>query len=113
MPAVALRDGHLGTGRRAGLGLENCDELVLPLGPRLMAVLGTGHGYSTMGADEVDHDNTAQVRAAAGYVYMRSDSGLESFARSAVAPHWPNRIPDYLRQTNLPAIFFRQPDSTR
>ncbi|MQY40251.1 hypothetical protein SRB17_82820 [Streptomyces sp. RB17] len=66
-----------------------------------------------MGADEVDHYNTAQVRAAADYVYMRPDSGLESFARSAVTPHWPNRIPDHLRQTALPATFLRQPESAR
>ncbi|MGW2612708.1 DUF4238 domain-containing protein [Streptomyces mirabilis] len=113
VPALALRDGHLGTGPRDGLGLENCDELVLPLGPQLMAVLGAGHGYNTMGADEVDHYNTAQIRAAADYVYMRPGSGLETFARDAVTSHWPNRIPDHLRQTDLPATFLRQPDSAR
>jgi hypothetical protein len=113
VPALALRDGHLGTGPRDGLGLENCDELVLPLGPQLMAVLGAGHGYSAIGADEVDRYNTAQVRAAADYVYMRPGSDLETFARDAVTAHWPNRIPDHLRQADLPATFLRQPESAR
>jgi hypothetical protein len=109
VPALALREGHPGTGARDGLGLENCDELVLPLGPQLMAVLGAGHGYATIGADDVDRYNTAQVRAAADYVYLRPGSGLETFARDAVTPHWPNRIPDRLRQADLPATFLRQP----
>jgi len=109
VPTLALRDGQLGTGPQDGLGLGNCDELVLPLGPRLMAVLGGGQGYTTIGVDEVDRYNTAQVRAVADYVYLRPGSGLETFARSAVTSHWPNRIPDRLRQGDLPATFLRQP----
>jgi hypothetical protein len=111
VPALALRDDHVGTGAHDGLGLENCDELVLPLGPRLMAVLGAGHGYATIDANEVDRYNTAQVRAAADYIHMRPGSGLEIFARGAVTPEWPNRIPDHLRQGDLPATFLRQPAS--
>jgi hypothetical protein len=109
VPALALRYGHLGTGPNDGLGLMNCDELVLPLGPRLMAVLGAGRGYTTMGADDVDRFNAAQVRAAADYVYLRPGSGLETFARAAVTPQWPNRIPLHLRQGDLPAAFLSHP----
>ncbi|MFD6921853.1 DUF4238 domain-containing protein [Streptomyces sp. NPDC059944] len=109
VPALTLREGHPGTGPRDGLGLENCDELVLPLSPSLLAVLGAGHGYATMEAHEVDRYNAAQVRAAADYVYLRPGSGLEIFARNAVTPHWPNRVPDHLRQGHHPATVIHQP----
>jgi len=107
VPALALRQGDLGTGPNDGHGLMNCDELVLPLGPRLLAVLGAGHGYTTMGADDVDRFNAAQVRAAADYVYLRPGSGLEDFARASVTPQWPNRILPHLRQGDLPATFLQ------
>ncbi|GAA3920827.1 hypothetical protein GCM10023084_82830 [Streptomyces lacrimifluminis] len=47
------------------------------------------------------------------YVYLRPGSGLEAFARDAVTWHWPNRIPDRLRQADLPATFLQQPDPVR
>ena len=40
---------------------------------------------------------------------MRPGSGLETVARNAVTRDWPNRIPDHLRQGDLPATFLRQP----
>lgn len=98
VPALALREGHLGSGPFDGPGLADCDELVLPLGPRLLAVLGTESCYTEMTKEDVDRFNAAQVRAAADYVYMRPGSGLEQFARTVDPMQRPNKIPDHLRQ---------------
>lgn len=108
-PMLALRNGDPSSGTLDGAGLATCDEAVLPLGPRLLAVLGAGDGYALMGQEEVDRFNAAQVRATADYIYMRPGSGLETFVRSAVTEHWPNRIPAHLRQWDVPATFARNP----
>ncbi|WP_223243609.1 DUF4238 domain-containing protein [Streptomyces sp. CBMA123] len=107
VPVLALREGSLGTGPLENHGIENCDELVLPLSPRLLAVLGAGRGYSTMDAASVDRINAAQIRASADYVYMRPGSGLESFVRTSMPEVHPNRIPSDLRQTKVPTTFAR------
>jgi hypothetical protein len=104
-PALALTTGEPGSGPLDGPGLITCDEIVIPLSPYLLAVLGTRNAYSEIGQDEVDRYNAAQVRAAAGFFYMRPESGLERFIRAADLSFWPNRIPPHLQQGATPTRF--------
>lgn len=107
VPVLALREGSLSTGPLESQGIANCDELVLPLGPELVAVLGSGRGYTTMDAATVRKLNAAQIRASADYVYMRPGSGLEDFVRTSTPNTHPNRIPPHLRQAKVPTTFAR------
>jgi Protein of unknown function (DUF4238) len=102
VPVMAMRSDHPGTGPRDASGLADCDELVLPLGPRLLGVLGAGSTFTDIGGADVDRLNAAQVRAAADHLYMRRSSGLEGFVRAQDITERPNKIPDYLRQGKHP-----------
>lgn len=105
VPVIAVRFGHPGTGPRDDSGLANCDELVMPIGPNLFAVLGAGMGYTEADSAEVERLNAAQVRASADYVYLRPSSGLEQFVRASATADRPNRIPPHLRQGKEPRRF--------
>jgi hypothetical protein len=39
--------------------LMRCEELILASGPKLLAVLGAGHGYAAIGRQDVDRYNAA------------------------------------------------------
>jgi hypothetical protein len=58
------------------VGIGNADEIVMPLTPRHVAVLGQGSESREATDDEVDHYNTLQVRIAYRHVYFRPGSGL-------------------------------------
>lgn len=101
-PLLMLRRGHPQTGLLDGPGLGNCDEVVLPLGPRIAAVLGTVDEYTDMDQEGIDRINAAQVRASADFVYARPSSGLDQFFRNAASGERPNAIPAHLRQGKAP-----------
>jgi hypothetical protein len=82
VPVLALRDGHGGLGIFDGVGLANADEIVMPLTPHHVAVLGQGDQSREATADEVDRYNTLQTRLAFRYVYFRPASSLAAFVRS-------------------------------
>jgi hypothetical protein len=82
VPVLAMREGHGGLGIFDGVGLANADEIVLPLTPYHVVVLGQGPENRQATDDEIDRYNALQVRIAYRYVYFRSGSDLASFARS-------------------------------
>jgi hypothetical protein len=82
VPVLAMREGHGGLGIFDGVGLANADEIVLPLTPRHVAVLGQGTQSGQATAGEVDRYNTLQVRLAYRHVYFKPDDGVALFVRS-------------------------------
>lgn len=85
VPVLVMREGRGGLGIFDGVGLANADEIVLPLSPHHVVVLGQGAENGRATEDEVDRYNTLQVRIAYRYVYFRPNSGLTSFVRSLLA----------------------------
>jgi Protein of unknown function (DUF4238) len=82
VPVLAMREGHGGLGIFDGVGLANADEIVLPLTPHHVAVLGQGNQSREATAEEVDRYNSLEVRLAYRFVYFTPAGGLASFARS-------------------------------
>ena len=82
VPVLAMREGHGGLGIFDGVGLANADEIVLPLTPHHVAVLGQGNQSREATADEIDRYNTLEVRLAYRYVYFKPVGGLAPFVRS-------------------------------
>jgi hypothetical protein len=84
VPVLTLRDGHQGAGIFGGVGVANADEIVMPLTPHHVAVLGKGDQSREATDDEVQRYNTSQVRHAYRYFYFRPTSSLATFARSVL-----------------------------
>ena len=82
VPVLAMREGHGGLGIFDGVGLGNADEIVLPLTPHHVAVLGQGNESREATADEVERYNTCEVKLAYRYVYFKPTCGLAPFVRS-------------------------------
>lgn len=82
VPVLAMREGRGGLGIFDGVGLANADEIVLPLTPHHIAVLGQGDQSREASAQEVDRYNTLEVKLAYRYVYMQPAGGLAPFVRS-------------------------------
>ncbi|MDQ2874851.1 MAG: DUF4238 domain-containing protein [Actinomycetota bacterium] len=82
VPVLALREGHGGLGIFDGVGVANADEIVLPLTPHHVAVLGQGDESRRATAGEVDRYNMLEVRLAYRHVYMRPAGDLAPYARS-------------------------------
>jgi hypothetical protein len=82
VPVLTRREGHAGLGIFDGVGLANADEIVMPLTPQHLVVLGQGSESRPATNDEVDYYNTLQVRIAYRFVHLRPNSGLASFVRS-------------------------------
>ena len=59
-----MREGHGGLGFFDGVGVGNADEIVMPLTPRHVAVLGQGSESRDATPAEVERYNTLQVRIA-------------------------------------------------
>jgi hypothetical protein len=85
VPVLAMREGHGGLGIFDGVGLANADEIVLPLTPHHVAVLGQGNQSREATFDEVERYNTLEVRLAYRYVYMCSAGDLTPFVRSLLS----------------------------
>lgn len=89
VPVLAMREGHGGLGIFDGVGLANADEVVLPLTPHHVAVLGQGNRSRGATLDEVNRYNTLQVRLAARYVYFQPACRLAPFVRSLLGAETP------------------------
>jgi hypothetical protein len=76
-----------------GIAIGDAHQMVLPLGPMLIASLGPVHAFGTIPSGRVDALNVAQVRAAQQRVYFRPGSGLEPVVRAALRRH-PRRLAD-------------------
>ena len=81
-PSSRCEKGTAGCGIFDGVGLANADEIVLPLTPHHVAVLGQGNHSREATVGEVDRYNTLQVRLAYRYVYFKPGGGLTPFVRS-------------------------------
>jgi hypothetical protein len=94
-PALAVRLDHEGIGPVGGVALADAHQIVLPLGPQLIASLGPSNAFGTIPEQLVHAFNDLQVRAAQQHVYFRPGSGLEHSVRQAVhrfpRQHAPNR----------------------
>ena len=77
-----MREGRGGLAIFDGVGLATADEIVLPLTPHHVAVLGQRNQSREATADEVDRYNTPEVRFAYRYVYFKPAGGLTPFVRS-------------------------------
>jgi hypothetical protein len=89
-----MREGRGGLGIFDGVGVANADEIVLPLTPHHVAVLGQGGGADEATDEEVERYNTLEVLIAYKHVYFRPTSGLDQFARAVLAspdPGGPTR----------------------
>ena len=84
-PVLLMRAGHGGLGFFDGVGVGNADEIVMPLTPRHVAVLGQGSDSREATPAEVERYNTLQVRIAYGHVHFRIGSSLASFVRSLLS----------------------------
>jgi hypothetical protein len=85
VPVLTLRKGHEGTGIFEGVGLANADEIVLPLTPRHVAVIGQGDENREATAAEIERYNTLEINLAHRYVHFRIESRLHEFVRSVKA----------------------------
>jgi hypothetical protein len=86
-PALALRFDRPHIGPIGGVAIGNAHQIVLPLGPRILASLGPTDSYGLVPAAMVEGLNEAQVRAARAHVYFRPGSGLEQSVRVALRRH--------------------------
>ena len=81
-PVLLMRRGHGGLGFFDGVGIGNADEVVMPLTPHHLAVLGQGGDSRGATPGEVERYNTLEVGIAYGHVHFRIGSSLASFVRS-------------------------------
>jgi hypothetical protein len=72
---------HGGLGIFDGVVLANADEIVLPLTPHHIAVLGRGSQSGQATADEVDRFNTLKARLARWHVHFKPAAGLAGLVR--------------------------------
>jgi Protein of unknown function (DUF4238) len=86
VPVLLMRNGRGGLGFFDGVGVGNADEIVMPLTPHHVTVLGQGNESREATPSEVERYNTLQVRIAYHHVYFRIGSDLASFVRSLPPP---------------------------
>jgi hypothetical protein len=82
VPVLAMRNGYGGLGIFDGVGLANADEIVLPLTPHHVAVLGQGSQDRVATSAEIERYNALEVKIAYRYVYFRPKSNIHEFVRS-------------------------------
>jgi hypothetical protein len=71
VPAVTFNRATGCAGLAEGVAVDQADEVLMPLAPRLLAVLGPPDGTRTISDGEVDSYNQLQVRVANSYVVHR------------------------------------------
>jgi hypothetical protein len=88
-PVLMLREGRGGLGIFDGVGVANADEIVLPLTPHHVAVLGQGSGAAEATDEEVERYDTLEVMIAYKDVCFRPTSRLDQFIRAVLASPEP------------------------
>jgi hypothetical protein len=83
-PVLMLREGRGGLGIFDGVGVANADEIVLPLTPNHVAVLGQGSGSAEATDEEVERYNTLEVMIAYRDICFRPTGGLDQFIRAVL-----------------------------
>ena len=71
LPAITVDRVTGAAGPDAGVTIDQADEIVMPLTPRLLIVLGTSNGIRLIPDDEVDSCNALQTRLARDYLIYR------------------------------------------
>ena len=71
LPAITVNRATGAAGRDAGVTIDEADEILMPLTPRLLIVLGASNGTRSIPDDEVDSYNTLQARLARDYLIHR------------------------------------------
>lgn len=84
-PVLMLCDGRGGLGTFDGVGVANADEIVLPLTPHHVAVLGQDGDAAEATDEEVERYNALEVMIAYKDVCFRPTSGLDAFVRNVLA----------------------------
>jgi hypothetical protein len=69
----------------SGIALGDANSVIMPLGPRHLAALGTTNLTGELSPDQVASVNSRQIASAIEYVYLRPGSGLEHSVRSLLA----------------------------
>jgi hypothetical protein len=82
VPALTVRHDRSESGVLAGIAMDDAHTVILPLGPRHLAALGTSNLTAQLSPEQVENANARQVASAIEYVYLRPGSGLEKFVRS-------------------------------
>jgi hypothetical protein len=95
-PALTIKYGRRYAGLAAKVGLLWADELVLPLGPKYLAVISR-HGsnrFVDIPKKKAHKYNIMQIQSAYRHVHFRPSSGLEGLIRSTSRPiqypEWAN-----------------------
>jgi hypothetical protein len=77
-PVLLMRQGHGGLGFMDGVGIGNADEIVMPMTPRHLVILGQGTESRDATDEDINSYNTLQVRIAYRHVYFRRQVTLRS-----------------------------------
>lgn len=67
LPAITVDRATGAAGRAAGVTIDQADEILMPLTPRLLIILGPPNGTRAIPDHEVDSHNTLQARLARDY----------------------------------------------
>lgn len=70
-PAVTFNKATGAAGLQGDVAIDVADRIILPLGPRLVVVIGEPNGNRMISDEEVEHLNDLQVRVAKRLVFHR------------------------------------------
>jgi hypothetical protein len=71
LPAITVNRATGAAGRAAGVTIDQADEILMPLTPRLLIAFGPPNGTRAIPDHEVDEHNALQARLARGYLIHR------------------------------------------
>lgn len=76
LPAITLNRGTGAAGLAEGVAVDQADQVIMPLSPRLLVAIGDRVGSRSISDDEVNEFNRLQVHLAKDYVVHRPGAGL-------------------------------------
>ena len=78
VPALTVNNATGAVGLTGGVAIDEADEIVMPLAPRLVVAVGPPDGIRRMSDDEVDALNKSEVRLADSYAVYRPGANLKA-----------------------------------